>query len=38
MPSKIYLDQIGVWFCLGFFTSAGWAIAALLVGRILSAV
>jgi hypothetical protein len=29
MPSKINLYQIGVWFCVGFFTSAGWAIAAL---------
>jgi hypothetical protein len=38
MPSKINLYQIGVWFCAGFFTSAGWAIAALHVGRILSAV
>ena len=38
MPSKIKLYQIGVWFCVGFFTSAGWAIPALLVGRILSAV
>jgi hypothetical protein len=38
MPSKNNLYQIGVWFCVGFFTSAGWAIAALLVGRILSAV
>jgi hypothetical protein len=38
MPSKINLYQIGVWFCVGFFTSAGWAIAALFVGRILSAV
>src|SRR6516162_3173067 len=25
MPSKINLYQIGVWFCVGFFTSAGWA-------------
>jgi hypothetical protein len=38
MSSKINLYQIGVWFCVGFFTSAGWAVAALLVGRILSAV
>jgi hypothetical protein len=34
MPSKINLYQIGVWLCVGFFTSAGKAIAALLVGRI----
>jgi hypothetical protein len=33
MPSKIDWRL----FCVGFFTSAGWAIAAL-VGRILSAV
>jgi hypothetical protein len=35
MPSKIDIYQIGVWFCVGFFTSAGWAFAAWLVGRIL---
>ena len=34
MPSKINLYQIGVWFCVGFFTGAGWAIAAVIVGRI----
>src|SRR5512135_1319784 len=38
MPSKIDLYQIGVWFCVGFFTGAGWAIAAWLVGRIFSAI
>ena len=27
MPSKIDIYQIGVWFCVGFFTGAGWAIA-----------
>ena len=27
MPSKIDVYQIGVWFCVGFFTGAGWAIA-----------
>ncbi len=32
MPSTINLYQIGVWFCVGFFTGAGWAIAAWLVG------
>jgi len=37
MPSTINLYQIGVWFCVGFFTGAGWAIAALIVGRIFSA-
>jgi hypothetical protein len=35
MPTKIDIYQIGVWFCVGFFTSAGWALAAWLVGRIL---
>jgi hypothetical protein len=38
MPSTINLYLIGVWFCVGFFTGAGWAIAAVLVGRILAAV
>jgi hypothetical protein len=36
MPSTINLHQIGVWFCVGFFTGAGWALAAWLVGRIFS--
>ena len=36
MPSTINLQLIGVWFRVGFFTGAGWAIAAWLVGRILS--
>jgi hypothetical protein len=36
MPSKINLQQIGVWVCVGFFTGAGWAFAAWLVGRIFS--
>jgi hypothetical protein len=36
MPSKINLYQIGVWVCVGFFTGAGWAFAAWLVGRIFS--
>jgi hypothetical protein len=36
MPSTINLYQIGVWFCVGFFTGAGWAIATWLVGRIFS--
>jgi hypothetical protein len=35
MPSTVNLYQIGVWFCVGFFTGAGWASAAWLVGRIL---
>jgi hypothetical protein len=36
MPSTVNLYLIGVWFCVGFFTGAGWVIAAWLVGRILS--
>ena len=38
MPSTVNLYQIGVLFCVGFFTGAGWAIAAWLVGRIFSVV
>ena len=38
MPSKIDVYLIGVWFCVGFFTGAGWAVAAWLVGRILSVI
>jgi hypothetical protein len=35
MPSAVNLYQIGVRFCVGFFTGAGWATAAWLVGRVL---
>ena len=28
MPSTINPYLIGVWFCVGFFTGAGWAVAA----------
>jgi hypothetical protein len=35
MPTTVSLYLIGVWFCVGFFTGAGWAIAAWIVGRIL---
>jgi hypothetical protein len=38
MPSKINLYQIGVRCAVGFFTGAGWAFAAWLVGRILSGI
>ena len=38
VPSTVNLYQIGVGFCVGFFTGAGWAIAAWLVGRVLSAI
>jgi hypothetical protein len=36
MPSTVTPYLIGVWFCVGFFTGAGWAVATWLVGRILS--
>jgi hypothetical protein len=35
MPSTINLRLIGIWFCVGFFTGAGWAIAAVIVSRVL---
>ena len=35
MPTTITLYQLGVWFCVGFFTGAGWALAAYLIGRVL---
>ena len=38
MPSTLTPQLIGVWFCVGFFTGAGWAIAAGLVGRFLSVI
>ena len=37
MPSKIDVYQIGVWFCVGFFTGAGWRLPGL-DGRIFSAI
>ncbi len=36
MPSTVNVYLIGVWFCVGFFTGAGWAAASWLVGRVLS--
>jgi hypothetical protein len=36
MPATVSLYLIGVWFCVGFFTGAGWAIAHWLIGRVLS--
>jgi hypothetical protein len=36
MPSTVNVYLIGVWFCVGFFTGAGWAVAAWLVGRVLA--
>jgi hypothetical protein len=35
MPTKVNLELIIVWFCVGFFTGAGWAVATWLVSRIL---
>lgn len=34
MPASITLYAVGVWFCVGFFTSLGWALGALLVSRV----
>jgi hypothetical protein len=36
MPTKVNLELIIVWACVGFFTGAGWAVATWLVGRILA--
>ena len=33
MPVTISLQLIGIWFCVGFFTGLGWALALWLVGR-----
>jgi len=35
MPTKVNVELIIVWACVGFFTGAGWALATWLVGRIL---
>jgi hypothetical protein len=35
MPTKVNVELIVVWACVGFFTGAGWALATWLVGRIL---
>jgi hypothetical protein len=35
MPSTVTLYQIGVWFCVGFFTGVGWSLAAVIVARLL---
>lgn len=36
MPDTISPQLIGIWFCVGFFTGTGWALALWLVGRLLS--
>jgi hypothetical protein len=35
MPTKVNLELIIVWACVGFFTGGGWALVTWLVGRIL---
>jgi hypothetical protein len=35
MPTKVNVELIIVWACVGFFTGAGWAAATWIVGRIL---
>jgi hypothetical protein len=35
MPNEITLYQIGVWFCVGLFTGAGWALGSWIIGRLL---
>jgi len=35
MPETISAQLLGIWFCVGFFTSLGWTVAAWLVGRVL---
>ncbi len=34
MPNTISLYVVGVWFAVGFFTGAGWALGSLLIGRL----
>lgn len=34
MPSTISLYQVGVWFSVGCFTGAGWAVGVWVVGRL----
>lgn len=34
MPNSISLIQIAIWFCVGFFTGAGWFLAAKVVNRV----
>ena len=35
MPTTLSLQLIGVWFCVGFFTGAGWALAGWIIARVL---
>ena len=34
MPVVVTLQLVGVWFCVGFFTGLGWALANVIVSRI----
>ena len=34
MPATISLFQIGVWFCVGFFTACGWGLGLWLVASV----
>lgn len=36
MPTTVTLYEIAVWFCVGFFTGAGWATGTWLANRLLS--
>ena len=36
MPSTITIQLIGIWFCVGFFTLCGWALAIGLINRLLA--
>ena len=35
MPTDVSLYLLGVWFCVGFFTGAGWALGSWVIGRLL---
>ncbi len=34
MPSTITPQQVGVWFCVGFFTGAGWFLSSWLLSHL----
>lgn len=34
MPTDISLHLIAVWFCVGFFTGAGWSLGAWAVAQL----
>jgi hypothetical protein len=35
MPTKVNVELIVVWACVGFFTGGGWALGTWLVTRVL---